>query len=117
MTLKKGPSNSLTDVSDVKVGHVTLEDTLNGTDAICTGVTAIMPHGKDLFEHKVPAAAHVINGFGKTTGLVQLDELGLLEAPIMLTNTFSVGAVLEGTLQYMFDQNETIGTLPVLLML
>src|SRR5699024_4677002 len=55
------------------------------------------------------AASYVVNGYGKTAGLVQVDELGLIESPIMLTNTFSVGAVMQGTLQYMLDENPEIG--------
>src|SRR5699024_7766210 len=57
----------------------------------------------------VPAACHIINGFGKTCGLVQIEELGIIESPIMLTNTFSVGPVLQGTLTYMLSEDEAIG--------
>src|SRR5699024_6063404 len=64
---------------------------------------------ENLFTKKTRAASHVINGYGKTSGLVQIDELGLLESPIMLTNTFSVGAVMQGTLQYMLEGNKKIG--------
>lgn len=109
MKLSKGRSNSITDVTGVRVGHTTLYKKLNETDVICTGVTAILPHGGNLFQEKVPAASHVINGFGKTCGLIQVDELGVIESPIMLTNTFGVAAVLQGTLTYMLDQNEDIG--------
>lgn len=109
MPLSKGKSNCITDVQSVKVGHVTLYEKINETDTICTGVTAILPHGENLFMKKVRAASHVINGFGKTNGLVQLEEIGLLESPIMLTNTFSVGTVMQGTLQYMLNHNEEIG--------
>src|SRR5699024_1367710 len=109
MTLLKGLHNCITDVEGIKVGHVTLDEKRNDTDYICTGVTAILPHSGHLFTEKVRAAAHVINGFGKTCGLIQLDELGLLESPIMLTNTFSVGPVLQGTLTYMLGEDESIG--------
>ncbi|WP_217588007.1 P1 family peptidase [Lentibacillus saliphilus] len=109
MQLEKGPHNCITDVLGVKVGHVTIEQSLPDSERVCTGITAILPHGNDLFSNTVPAASHVINGFGKSVGLVQLDELGQLESPIMLTNTFSVGAVLQGTLQYMLQKNDTIG--------
>lgn len=109
MKLTKGINNCITDVEDVKVGHITLYEKLNETDTICTGVTAILPHSRDLFEEKVRAASYVINGYGKTSGLVQVNELGLIESPIMLTNTFSVGAVLQGTLAYMLKENKTIG--------
>lgn len=109
MALERGKTNCITDVQGVKVGHVTLYKNISDEDTICTGVTAILPHGDNLFFKKTRAASAVINGFGKTTGLVQVDELGLLESPIMLTNTFSVGAVLQGTLQYMLDSNPEIG--------
>lgn len=102
-------NNSITAVPGVRVGHVTLYEKLNDEDTICTGVTAILPHGGNLFQEKVAAGCHVFNGFGKTVGLVQLEELGLLESPIMLTNTFGVGNVLQGTLQYMLEQNDDIG--------
>lgn len=109
MPLKKGEKNCITDVADVRVGHVTLYEKRNDTDTICTGVTAILPHGGNLFQEKVRAASYVVNGFGKTNGLIQVDELGTIESPIMLTNTFSVGAVMQGTLTYMLNQDETIG--------
>jgi D-aminopeptidase len=107
--MKKGELNLITDVPGVQVGHVTLEKILNERDHICTGVTAILPHLEDPFQQKVPAASFVLNGFGKTVGLIQLEELGLMESPIMLTNTFGVGAVLEGTLSYMLERNPEIG--------
>ncbi|MFX3674938.1 MAG: P1 family peptidase [Paenisporosarcina sp.] len=107
--MKKGALNLITDVPGVQVGHVTLDKKLNDTDSICTGVTAILPHLGNSFLNKVPAASFVLNGFGKTVGLIQLEELGLMESPIMLTNTFSVAAVLEGTLGYMLNENQEIG--------
>src|SRR5690625_4993489 len=107
--LNKGLNNNMTDVPGVKIGHVTLYEKLSVKDVICTGVTAILPHEGNLFQKKVRAATDVINGFGKTAGLIQVDELGLIESPILLTNTFSVGPVLEGTLTYMLDEDETIG--------
>lgn len=107
--LPTGKNNCITDVAGVKVGHVTLKYALENEEYICTGVTSILPHGGNIFRHKVIAASYVINGFGKTTGLIQLDELGLLESPIMLTNTFAVPAVTQGTLQYMLDQTPEIG--------
>ncbi|WP_100012472.1 P1 family peptidase [Lentibacillus sediminis] len=109
MSLLKGKSNCITDVDRVKVGHVTLYEKIDTETTVCTGVTAILPHEGNLFQSKTRTASAVLNGYGKTTGLVQVDELGLLESPIMLTNTFSVGAVWQGTLQYMTDQNEDIG--------
>ncbi|KQX87428.1 P1 family peptidase [Variovorax sp. Root473] len=87
-TLPAGARDAITDVAGVTVGHRTLA---NGP--VQTGVTVIRPHAGDPFRDKVPAAAVVLNGFGKSVGLVQLAELGVLETPIALTNTFSVGTV------------------------
>jgi D-aminopeptidase len=109
--LPTGRKNCLTDVEGVLVGHVTLDYSLESGEGeyVCTGVTAILPHSGSLFREKVTAASYVFNGFGKTTGLVQVNELGVLESPIMLTNTFSVPAVTQGTLSYMLEQNSEIG--------
>lgn len=105
-----GKNNCITDVQGVHVGHVTIDQPINDEgDVACTGVTAILPHGGNIFQQKVTAASYVINGFGKTTGLIQVNELGLIESPIMLTNTFSVPAVTHGTLQYLLKKNEEIG--------
>jgi len=84
--LETGTHNAITDVSGVRVGHVTL---IRG-DHVRTGVTAILPHPGDLFEQKVPAAIYLGNGFGKLAGYSQVRELGNLETPIVLTNTLSV---------------------------
>ncbi|SCX46154.1 MULTISPECIES: DmpA family aminopeptidase [Lysinibacillus] len=109
-TLPVGQKNCITDVAGVRVGHVTLDESLDHEGGYaCTGVTAILPHGENLFQHKVTAASYVLNGFGKTTGLVQVNELGVIESPIMLTNTFGVPAVTQGTLRYMLDMNQDIG--------
>jgi len=86
--LPAGAHDAITDVPGVRVGHTTIA---NG--ALQTGVTMVVPHPGNLFQEKVPAAACVLNGFGKTLGLMQLIELGALETPIALTNTFSVGTV------------------------
>jgi D-aminopeptidase len=109
--LQAGTKNCITDVADVMVGHVTLDYPLNksGGEYACTGVTAILPHTGNMFKEKVTAASYVINGFGKTTGLVQLNELGVIESPIMLTNTFAVPAVIQGVLEYMLAENQEIG--------
>src|SRR5690625_5223361 len=109
MMIEIGKKDCITDVPGVMVGHETLYQHIDEEDTICTGVTAILPHGEDLFEQKVRAASYVINGYGKTVGLAQINELGLIESPIMLTNTFAVGSVLHGTLQYMLKNNEKIG--------
>jgi D-aminopeptidase len=110
-SLPTGRKNCITDVPGVKVGHVTLDYPIAeaGEEYACTGVTAILPHGGNLFKEKVTAANYVLNGFGKTTGLVQVTELGVIESPIMLTNTFGVPAVTQGTLQYMLENNPEIG--------
>ena len=86
--MERGPRNLITDVPGVRVGHVTLHD-----GEIHTGVTAIIPHPGDVFHEKCLAGAHVINGFGKSIGLVQVQELGTLETPILLTNALSGGTV------------------------
>ncbi len=101
-----GPLNALTDVPGVRVGHFTL---IEGDD-IRTGATAIVPHGGNLFQEKVPAAIVVGNGFGKLVGSTQVQELGLLETPILLTNTLNVweaaAALVEHTLR--LPGNETV---------
>src|SRR5699024_779119 len=104
--INKGKYNALTDVPGVAVGHVTLYESLPLNGMVCTGVTAILPHQGNLFSHKTRAATHIINGFGKSGGLIQVNELGAIESPIMLTNTFSVGSVLDGTLKSMLGHNE-----------
>ena len=81
-----GPLNAITDVAGVRVGHVTL---IEGRD-VRTGVTAVLPHGGNLFQDKVPAAIAVGNGFGKLLGSTQVAELGEIESPILLTNTLNV---------------------------
>jgi len=106
---KTGTYNAITDVPDVKVGHVTLNETKNEASEIRTGVTAILPHGGNLFKEKVFASTYVINGFGKTVGTIQVEELGVIESPVLLTNTLSVSSVLEGTIRYLLDQNPEIG--------
>ena len=102
--MKRGPRNLITDVPGVRVGHVTLHD-----GELHTGVTAIIPHTGDVFHQKCLAGAHVINGFGKSVGLVQVQELGTLETPILLTNTLSVGTVSSALVEYMLEHNDDIG--------
>ena len=98
-TLSPGPLNAITDVVGVRVGHATLirgsGPLVQGLGPVRTGVTALLPHGDNLFTAKVPAAATVFNGFGKSIGLVQIAELGQLETPILLTNTLNVGKVAD----------------------
>lgn len=102
--LPSGPRDSLCDVAGVTVGHATL-----ARGALQTGVTVVRPHGGDLYRDKVPAAASVLNGFGKSVGLVQVEELGVLETPIALTNTFSVGTVANAQIRQAVDANAEIG--------
>jgi D-aminopeptidase len=90
--LPTGKLNAITDVSGVKVGHVTI---IEG-ECIRTGMTAILPHDGNVFQNKVPAAVFVGNGFGKLAGSTQIKELGTLESPVILTNTLSVAAGMEG---------------------
>lgn len=97
--LKTGKLNSITDVEGVKVGHITL---IEG-ESIRTGVTAILPHSGNIFHEKVPAAIYVGNGFGKLTGISQVEELGNIETPIILTNTLSVAAATEGVIDYIIS--------------
>jgi len=94
--LEPGPLDAITDVAGVRVGHVTL---VEGRD-VRTGVTAVLPHGGNVFQDKVPAAVFVANGFGKLTGTTQIAELGTLETPIVLTNTLSVPTAADALLDY-----------------
>lgn len=103
---RKGEKNLITDVPQVKVANVTIENQEKG---VHTGVTAILPHGDNLFREKVAAGSYVINGFGKSAGLIQIDELGTIESPIIMTNTLSVGTALTATVKYMLNQCEEIG--------
>ena len=94
--LPPGPLNAITDVAGVKVGHVTL---IEGKD-VRTGVTAVLPHGGDIFQDKVPAGISVANGYGKLTGVTQVVELGTLETPIVLTNTLSVPTAADAVIDW-----------------
>lgn len=101
-----GPLNSITDVDGVRVGQVTRNE---GAD-VRTGVTAILPHGGNLFQDKVPAGIVVANGFGKFAGATQIAELGEVETPIVLTNTLSVAPAIDGILDWTLAQpgNENV---------
>ncbi len=94
--LPTGPLNAITDVAGVKVGQVTL---IKGRD-VRTGVTAVLPHGGNLFQDKVPAGISIANGYGKLTGLTQVEELGTLETPIVLTNTLSVATAVDAVIDW-----------------
>ena len=93
---KTGKNNAITDVNGVKVGHTTL---IEG-DSIRTGATAIVPHEGNIFQQKVPAAIYIGNGFGKLAGYSQVEELGNVETPVILTNTLSVPAASEALISY-----------------
>src|SRR5688572_6831062 len=95
-----GALNAITDVAGVAVGHTTI---VSG-DTIRTGVTAILPHAGNVFREKVPGAVFVGNAFGKLAGSTQVQELGTIETPIVLTNTLSVGAGIEGAVRWTLDQ-------------
>ncbi len=98
--LPAGAKNSITDVPGVKVGHTTL---IKG-DSVRTGVTAILPHAGNIFQQKVPAAVFVGNGFGKLAGSTQIEELGNIETPIILTNTLNVATGIDAVIKYTLNQ-------------
>ena len=102
--LPSGPRDAISDVGEIRVGHVTLD-----RGAVQTGVTVVVPHAGDPFLDKVPAASAVINGFGKSVGLIQVDELGVLETPIALTNTFGVGAVMQAQIREAMAAHPKLG--------
>lgn len=96
--MEPGPLNAITDVEGVRVGHRTLiED-----DHIRTGVTAVLPHPGNIFQQKVPAAVYVGNGFGKLAGSTQIEELGNIETPVILTNTLSVPVAADALIDHTF---------------
>jgi D-aminopeptidase len=111
--MQPGPLNAITDVKDVRVGHVTLvkgDGPLRpGVGPVRTGVTAIVPHGGDLWREKVPAATWVLNGTGEMTGSIWIDTQGALEVPILLTNTMNVGRVMDGVVAWMLRKYPDIG--------
>ncbi len=111
--LPTGPQNALTDVAGVRVGHATLiagSGRLRpGQGPVRTGVTVVLPHGDNLFRQKVRAAVHTINGFGKVCGFEEVRELGVIEAPVALTNTLNVGLVADALVQYAIRQSPEIG--------
>lgn len=101
--LETGKHNAITDVEGVLVGQVNVHDDAKGAH---TGVTAILPHGGNLFKEKVPAGIFLANGFGKMTGYPQVKELGNIETPIVLVNTLNVAAGLDGIIDYTFSFKE-----------
>ncbi len=97
--MQPGKYNAITDVPGVSVGHTTIVE----NEDVRTGVTAILPHGENVFQSKVPAAIYIGNGFGKLIGISQVEELGNIETPILLTNTLSVPQVSDALADYMLD--------------
>ena len=112
-SLPTGALNAIADVDGVRVGHVTLnrgEGKLRpGKGPVRTGVTAILPHGGDLWNEKVPAATWVFNGTGEMTGSIWIETQGALEVPILLTNTMNIGRVMDGVVAYMMKRYPDIG--------
>lgn len=102
--MQPGARNSIADVPGVRVGHCTVDNENHKT-----GVTVVLPCEDDIFRSKMVAACHVLNGFGKTTGLMQIGELGTLETPIALTNTLNVGLVHDAMVEYLCAQGEKNG--------
>ena len=102
--MEHGKRNLITDVAGVTVGHFTLS-----YGDVQTGVTAVLPHQSDVYHEKCPAACHVINGYGKSAGLMQVAELGCIETPLILTNTLSVGTAFTACVKYMMKKNAGIG--------
>ncbi|MFY7910642.1 MAG: P1 family peptidase [Emticicia sp.] len=100
--LRTGKLNAITDVTGVKVGQVTFHQ----PDGVHTGVTAILPHDKNIFQNKIPAAIHIGNGFGKLAGYSQVEELGNIETPIVLTNTLSVPTASAAIIDFTFQSPE-----------
>src|SRR5258707_14209034 len=107
-----GVLNANTDVDGVRVGHVTLTE----GKSIRTGVTAILPHARNLHAEKVPAGISVGNGYGKFAGSTQIEELGEIETPVVMTNTLGVGAAIEGVVRWTMAQpgNEQVGSINAL---
>lgn len=102
--LPKGKLNKITDVEGVTVGHCTID-----TGESKTGVTVIIPMKGNIFTNKLSAASYILNGFGKSLGLVQVDELGSMESIIALTNTMNVGLVHDAVVEYMINECEKDG--------
>lgn len=103
-SLKTGLKNNICDVEGVMVGNFTIHNEENHT-----GITAILPHDGNLFKEKVVASSFVLNGFGKSVGLIQVEELGTIETPILLTNTLNTFLVADGLISYMLEENKDIG--------
>ncbi|OUM02282.1 DmpA family aminopeptidase [Variovorax sp. JS1663] len=103
-SLPSGRRDAITDVARVTVGHATLDE-----GDVQTGVTVVCPHAGDAYQQRVPAGVAVLNGFGKSVGLLQVEELGVLETPIALTNTFSVPAMAQAQIRECVARNPECG--------
>ena len=110
--LEKGNHNSITDVSNVNVGHVTLISgkgrLRHGLGPIRTGVTVILPHAGNIYRQKVTASAFALNGFGKAVGFMQIGELGTIESPIALTSTLNTWRVADYMIDYLQELNPEV---------
>ncbi|MBQ8718350.1 MAG: P1 family peptidase [Clostridia bacterium] len=102
--IQRGERNKITDVPGVRVGHSTIKN-----EKYRTGCTVIMPTEENIYTHKLVAASFVHNGYGKTAGTIQIDELGTLETPIALTNTLNVGLVADALVEYTVNRCEAEG--------
>jgi D-aminopeptidase len=111
--LPPGSLNAITDVAGVRVGHTTLVQgegqLVPGAGPIRTGVTAVLPHGGDLFLDKVVGVVHTINGFGEVTGAAQVAEMGVLEGPVMITNSLNVARVVDAVIDWAQAHNPAMG--------
>jgi len=103
---EKGKRNLITDVHGLKVSNITVQDKDKN---INTGVTVVFPHEGNIFQEKVMASSAILNGFGKSLGILQIEELGTIETPIVLTNTLSVGTAATALTKYMLERNDDIG--------
>jgi D-aminopeptidase len=111
--LAPGPLNTITDVAGVRVGHTTLVQgdgqLVPGVGPIRTGVTAVLPHGGDLFMDKVVGVVHAINGFGEVAGAAQVAEMGVLESPVMITNSLNVARVVDAVIDWAQAHDPAMG--------
>jgi len=111
--LPTGPLNAITDVPGVRVGHCTVTwggpELTHGSGPARTGVTAVFPHGDDIWHGRVVAGAYAANGVGEVVGISAIREWGLIETPVLLTNSQSAGAVYDATVRWMMDGDARIG--------
>ena len=112
-----GPNNAITDVAGVRVGHRTVVrgEPDSGDPVVRSGVTAIWPHGGDLFRERVYAATSVFNGYGEMTSNLVIDEWGLIGSPIVITDTVHIGLAYDAVVRYVIDRDPAIGDLDVVI--